>query len=413
MGVAAPSAIGNTGAMSRRVGPLLATTAVVALLWCGGPAAASSPAAGPGHRVRRVEVERALGRVSLRPISGSAFPDRAFPVARGGPTSNDAFRAFDAGAFAAYATGTVLHTDPELTGTKVAATVDMATADAVYAAQAVSAFSDELGRSIVSSLPPGSGLAQARAVKVDPPDALGDVDTGEPAKATAPPTGQPVVRESTADLTPLLKANALRSEASARAVSTGCVIGNDLARGAANADDTDIADTNPSAKSPNPLLSLSADDPPRAVSQSVAHTRLVPISGQPGRFGAVTEVRQTIAPITFGLPGSDEKFTIEVAGEWVMRATADGTAGSVTFRSESRNDDDRPVLRLIHGKQVVDGVGLRDAGGREGIFVDGEPVGDIRIGGDPRAVAGPSGSAPTQTGTRVSAGDATLVVLPF
>ena len=327
-------------------------------------------------------------------------------------TSKDAFAPLAPSAFAAYATGTVFHTDPELSGTKVAATVDMATADAVYAGQPVSAFADELGRSIVSALPAGSGQAQGRAVKVDPPDAVGDVDTGEPAQAKAPPTGRPVVRETTADLTPLLKAHALRSEASARAVSTGCVIGSDLARGAANADDTDIVDTNPSPNSTKPLLSLGADEPPRAVSQSVSHTRLVPISGQPGRFGAVAEVRQTIAPITFGLPGMDDKFTIEVAGEWVMRAAADGTKGSVTFGSQNRNDDDRPALRLIHGKQVVDEVGLRDAG-REGIFVDGQPVGDIRIGGDKRAVAGRPASKPTETGTRVSAAADVVVVRLF
>ncbi|HLJ08357.1 MAG TPA: hypothetical protein VKX24_07450, partial [Acidimicrobiia bacterium] len=290
-------------------------------------------------------------------MSATDFPDPAFRVARGGPTSNDSFRGLRPGAFAAYATGTVFHTDPELTGTKVAATVDMATADAVYAAQDLSPFADELGRSIVSALPAGSGQAQARAVKIDPPDAVGDVATGQPAQAKAPPTAQPDVHETTADLTPLLKANALRAEASARAVSTGCVIGSDLARGTANADQTEIADTNPSATSAKPLLSLAADDPPRAVSQSVSHARLVPIPGQPGRFGAMAEIRQTIAPITFGLPGSDDKFTIEVAGEWVMRAVADGTKGSVTFGSENQNNDDRPALRIVHGKQVVDEAG--------------------------------------------------------
>ncbi len=400
--------------MSRRIGPVLATTSIAALLWCGSAAgAAPSRVAGPAHRARQASGPHVLGRVSLRPVSGTAFPDPASPTARRGPTSNDSFRRLVPGAFAAYATGTVFHTDPELTGTKVAATVDMATADAVYAGQPVSAFADELGRSLVTDLPAGSGQAQARAVKVDPPDAVGDVDTGEPAEAKAPPTGQPVVHESTANLTPLVRADALRSEAAARAVSTGCVIGNDLARGVADADDTDVADTNPSGSSTKPLLSLSADDPPRAVSQSVSHTRLVPIPGRPGRFGAMAEVRQTIAPITFGLPGTDEKFTIEVAGEWVMRAVADGTTGSVTFGSEKRNDNDRPALRLIHGKQVVDETGLRDLGGREGIFVDGQPVGDIRIGGDRRAVGGPPTSTAIETGTLVSAAADAVVVRLF
>src|SRR5581483_6541881 len=182
---------------------------------------------------------------------------------------------------------------------------------------------------------------------------------------------------------------------------------------AANADDTNVVDTDPSPNSTKALLSVSADDPPRAVSQSVSHTRFVPIAGQPGRFGAMSEVRQTIAPITFGLPGSDQQFTIEVAGEWVMRAVADGTNGSVTFQSENRNDDGRPALRLIQGKNVITETELHDTFGRQGIFVDGQPVGDILIGADKRAVAGRPGSPPTVTGTRVSAAADAVVVRLF
>jgi hypothetical protein len=221
------------------------------------------------------------------------------------------------------------------------------------------------------------------------------------------------VRDNTANLTPILKADTLRAEAAARAVSTGCVLGDDLARADASADDTDVADTDFDPKKTKPLLSLSADDPGRAVSHSKARTYLVPISGQPGRFGAVSELRQTIAPITFGLPGSDEKFTIEVGGEWVMRASADGGKGAVSFGPENSNGDQRPVIRLIRGSDVLDEVMLRDVDGRTGIFVDGDPVGDIRIGGDSRAVLGRPDSKPTHTPTRVSAAGDIVVVRLF
>ncbi|MDQ1488175.1 MAG: hypothetical protein QOJ23_689 [Actinomycetota bacterium] len=332
----------------------------------------------------------------------------------GDPTSNDVFRRLDSGTFAAYGTGTVLHSDPELNGTDVAATIDLAASDAVYATRDVPGFVDELKRPIVTGLKAGTGLAHARAAKVDPPDALGDVDTGDPADATAPPIAEPVVKESQADLTPLTKANALRSEASARAVATGCVIGRDIARGAAAADDTDIADTEPSARSKKPLLSLSADEPPRAVSQSTSIVHLTPIPGHSGRFGAVAETRQTIAPVTFGLPGSNDKFTIEVGGEWVLRASADGASGSTALQPErSDGNQDRPVLRLVKGKDVVTEEDIPRLGDRTGIFIDGRPVGDIRIGGEARAVNGPPESAPMATGVRVSAAADVVVVRLF
>lgn len=325
-----------------------------------------------------------------------------------GPASNDAFGRLGAPAFAAYGTGTVLHSDPELSGSDVAATVDLAMADAVYSDKELSRFADELGRPIVERLPAGSGQAHGRAITVAPPEAAGeDVDLGEPADSKAPPITGPVSQETTADLT-VAKADLFRAEAAARAVSTGCVIGNDLSRAAASADDTEVGGGNT-----KPLLSLSADGPERAVSESKSRTYLVPIAGALGRFRAVSEVRQTIAPVTFGLPGSDEQFTIEVGGEWVMRAASDGTKGTVSFGGENTSDADRPALRLIRGDKAIDEVGLSELGDRAGIFIDGDPVGDIRIGGEPRAILGRPGSQPTQTPTLVAAAADVVVVRLF
>jgi hypothetical protein len=404
--------MGQTCPMSHRR-TLVVPATLLALLSAGSAASAipSPPGAGPRPGKPR---EVVVGRVAFRPAT-KGFPNPRFPVVRNRntATSKDAFGKLDGAAFAAYGSGTVFHTDPELNGTDVAATVDMATADAVYAGQGLTGFADELRREIIPNLQPGSGQAQARSLNIVPSDAIGDVPTGQPAVAKAPPTSRPVVKESDVDAEPFLKVSALRSEASARAVSTGCVIGRDLARGAASADDTKVTDTDPSEKSTKPLLSLSADDPPRAVSQSTSVVRLVPIPGRPGRFGAIAETRQTIAPITFGLPGTDEKFTIEVGGEWVMRAATDGTKGLVTFGPKQGVDGDRPAIRLIHGDDVIDEVGIREEGGRTGIFLDGDPIGDIRIGGDRRAISGQPGSKPTETPTRVSAASDVVVVRLF
>ena len=73
--------------------------------------------------------------------------------------------------------------------------------------------------------------------------------------------------------------------------------------------------------------------PDRAVQQSRSHTFLVPQEGTSSpirKFGLASETRQTIAPITL-FKGTPQEFTIETAGEWVLRATADGNKGSVFY----------------------------------------------------------------------------------
>ncbi len=332
------------------------------------------------------------------------------------PSANDAFGQLPADGFAAYATGTVYHTDPALSPDEDnPAEIDLATSDAAYAAQALTAFNDELGRPIIPTLNAGNAFGRGRAVEVTPPEALGgevDLSILDAAEAKAPPSRAPVTKETQTDASPLLKADSFKAEASARAVPTGCVIGDDLARGSGTANDTDLVDPDPESESTEPILSISTDEPPRAVSHSASGIRLTPIKDQPGRFGAVAEIRQTIAPITFRLPETDVEFTIEIGGEWVMRAAADGGRGGLSFGPEGGNDD-RPVLRLVQGKDVVDEVGLREIGGRTGIYVDGEPVGDIRIGGDPRAIGGEPDSKPVESPTRVAAAADVVVVRLF
>lgn len=403
--------------MRTRPTPLVALIAVTAILLGGSAARAipSAPAAGPriGNPLPAPAEVRA-GRVAFGPVSGKGFPNPSLPAKTKLAPSSDALNRLSADGFAAYASGTVLHSDPELSESGVAVTVEMAVADAVYSAQQLSAFTDELGRSVVSELPALSGQAHAEAVTLEPPHAVDlGVDQGSPADSKAPPTSRPVMRETTVELEPVLRADLLRAEAAARAVPTGCVIGDDLARAVASADDTDVADTDFDPKKRKPLLALSADDPgPRAVSTTKARTFLQPIPGRRGFFEAISELRQTIAPVTFGLPGTDEQFTLEIGGEWVMRASADGKRGRLTFGPERSDDYERPALRLFRGDELI-AVDLTDLGDRTGIFIDGDPIGDIRIGGEPRAVNGRPGSRPTKTGTRVSAASDVAVVRLF
>jgi hypothetical protein len=394
----------------------LAPIAAVAALLAGGSAASAIPVA-PVASVADPIASAGGSVASPADLPGVELVrhtllgdlDLGLPAAKkAAPLSNEAFGQLPPDGFAAYATGTVYHTDAELSlDEDNPAEIDLATSDAAYAAHALAAFSDELGRPIIPKLDSGSGFGRGRAVQVTPPEALGgDVDLSilDAAEAKAPPSRAPVTKETQTDASPLLKADSFKAEASARAVPTGCVIGNDLARGSGTANDTDVADTQPDDESSDPILSVSAEEPPppRAVSQSLSRATLFPLKDRPGRFGVMAETSQTIAPVTFALPGADEKITVEVGGVWALRARADGTSGSLSFGPEPGSGD-QPMLRVIEGDEAIDEVTLQELGGKTGIFVNGEPVGEIRIGGEARAIGGKPASKPTETPTRVAA----------
>jgi hypothetical protein len=137
------------------------------------------------------------------------------------------------------------------------------------------------------------------------------------------------------------------------------------------------------------------------VTQTVSRTRIV----QPGvnglvNFGLLAEVRQTIAPVTFDV--GDQKFTVEVGGEWVLRAIADGTKGALTFGPDESSGD-RPLLRVIDGQgHVVDEQDLAALTGKQAIVVSGIT---LFLGEDPRALGsvGEDPAKPIITGTTVAA----------
>ncbi|MCA1843931.1 MAG: hypothetical protein LC792_12260 [Actinobacteria bacterium] len=240
----------------------------------------------------------------------------------------------------------------------------------------------------------------------------------DPAVAKAPPSSAPGVEQIDGN-GPLLKNRLLRAEAAARAVKTGCVLGSDLALGRANADDTDVGDLKGDPKSPAPFLSVNGDEPPRGVAQSLARTRLVPIKDQANRFGVLAETRQTIAPVTLFKGDKSKEVTIEVAGEWILRAVADGTTGSVALSVEKSAEDDRPLLRIINrdskGNKVVTAIGgLDELGdierggiplGRDLVLVLAEPPRGIRAGTGTAAVATGTKAAGALDILRIEAGD--------
>lgn len=418
--------------MSSRIRQFSVVAALAALI-IGGSAAGAVPTAPHPAPDLAPSSEPAVfwppGLEYLRNVltrSGAPMHSEATVTPPGGaeiPTVNsmrkDAYAGLPAGAFAGYATGTVFHTDPELAtdneGDTFGAEYDLGMSDAAHASVSVPAVRDEIGREAIPALKAGHSFGQGRGIKL--PQVLEGIDLGldpSPAVAQAPPSAAPIKKSTQGDLE-FVKADAFEAEALARAIATGCVIGDDLARGLGSAIKSGVDLDGDFEDEDAPLLSISIDDPPppRAVSQSTSRVALSPEPVRPGHFGGIAETRLTVAPITFGFPAEDRDdqllFTLELAGEFVLRAAADGQNGKLFFGPEGARDA-RPVARLFQNGKEIGGAGFGDI---VPIKIGDETVGEIRIGDDPHAIGAGSDDDPTITGTRVAAAADVAVVRFF
>jgi hypothetical protein len=380
---------------SRRI---LAATTLVTLMVAGSAAAAPGtpdpvPTAGPDAGEAAYVLTGGAAPLGPGPAPAPAAP--ASP--EGGP-----FGSLPSGAFSSFSTGTVFYTDAILSGKERRTDIELAHAGAAFSSAPVPERRNELGRLVAPALAAGDGFGRGSALDLafnqeGFKDALPDFD--DEAEAKAPPTGAPVKKNAEKlDLNPLVDVQALQAEAAARSVSPGCVLGSDLAFGLGSATNVKLLKQ---AGKDDALLAARAPTPPRGVSQSTARTRLVP-NAAPGTFGLMAEVRETVAPITV-LEG-DQQLTIEVAGEWVLRAVADGAGGKLVFGPDVEPDDERPLLRVVDAKgRVLNQVTLEQYLGSEGLDLEVEGLIHINLGEDPRAVAGGADTHPVAGATLTAA----------
>lgn len=395
---------------------LVVASAFLGLVFAGS-AASAVPIPIPGHdtgaegsqlRERlRTQFERSFAGLKL-PDLGVTAPEAAAPAQTAPGRPADPFAGLAAGQFAAYGSATVNHTAAAL-AEGLGQDVNLASAHAVHTGSALPAWRSEIGREAFPAMAAGSSQGKGLAAEIGPSD--GDESDSqlplEPAVSKAPPTSSPVMEETPLNVPPALQNRALRAEAFARAIKSGCVLGTDLAFGQANADETEIGDLKNDASSPEPFLSVNASTPQRAVAQSLARARLVPVDGRPGRFGVLAETRQTVAPVTLFKGDKAREITIEIAGEWVLRAVANGREGAVTLHVEKAVEDNRPLLRIISrdqdGRPSVTAIGDLDELGklnRDGIQFG--PGLELFLAEDPRGLRETSGTAVTATGTRAA-----------
>ena len=316
----------------------------------------------------------------------------------------------------ASATGTVLHAGALQSGSTRLLDGELAFSGAAYNSEGLtSALSNEMQRQYAAA--DAKKLASARAsalevgLGVTPTDPNQVIISGE-AAASSPPVSKPVTKTvGPVPAGPLAWASLLTGTAAANADQNFCALGDDLSDGTANAADAQLLDTGTSTPAglQSPVLSADAPTPDRAVSNSTSRTLFVAQRDEKGKLqgpdmGVLSEVRETIAPVTF-FKGTPNQFTIEVLGEWVLQTVATGLdGGSYVHYGPVNASPSTPILRVVQasGTQTLTFQDIFGAGGQV-ITIPG--IAEIVIGEAPRAINGATGSKPTTAldGTNTSA----------
>ncbi|HYH51628.1 MAG TPA: hypothetical protein VEG38_18960 [Acidimicrobiia bacterium] len=362
--------------------PVVAPPAPVPGLIPGEPKKSAQPKSGPARKQSKGVTRKAA-------LQALATPD--------------VFKDLPAGGHAAYGTASVIHTNLLQVGGQRLENTDVAHSGATFSSvQLPQPITNEMSRVVAPALAAGNAYGRGSGLEVGL--AIGQSDPnqiipGSVAEAKAPPSTQLVTKEvGPVNVPPVLGASLLRGQAQSKA-NAACTTGTDLSYGLGYAADLGLL-----TAGGNPTVSSTAADPTRAVSQSRSRTFLVPQEGASSpirKFGLASETRQTIAPVTL-FKGTPQEFTLEFAGEWVLRATADGNKGSVFYGP----GDVSPQTKIlsIFGPAVTSPLEVTTQAllGASGLNLTVPGVAEIVIGEKPRALSGAAGSEPTQTGTAAS-----------
>jgi uncharacterized repeat protein (TIGR01451 family) len=307
------------------------------------------------------------------------------PVAR--PTVP---KAIDVGSDAAagYGTGTVIHADALRSGAHSLVGLDVAFSGASWSSAApVDDVINEVRRRVAPKLLDkrsfGRGTGLELGIGAEPSALIGQLS-----QAAAPESTKLIEKViGPIEIKNIVRAELLRSQAQARAVQNGCVFGPDKGYGLGSVLNLEVL---------GGLLATVARPPFREVVQSSSTTRIVRGS-TPGRLGLKSETRQTIAPVTF-FKGAPYQFTIEVLGEWALRAVADGVKGSVHY-GPLKASPETPIVRILDSKgQMRHQLTTQMLLGGRGLVIN-LGVAEIAIGEDPRMIGGGADSAPIVDGT--------------
>jgi hypothetical protein len=308
--------------------------------------------------------------------------------------------------FGGYGTGTAISLNALALGETTVAGVHAAfSGGAVNSGGLTTTVNDEFGQAVAPPLPGknaygrGTGLEAGLVVP-----SIQDVDVNQLllsglAEASAPPPEGPIVKEIELDLAPVLFASLLRGEAQAIFDPATCVIGQPMTFGRGLAANLHLLGEVGSALVDTDVAGDNASD-------SRTFTYLIP-NGD-GTFGMVSETRQHVAPIgvlNTPLTALGGGLTIEVAGEFGLRATATGKPGGASVEVLGN-----PVLTIALGDTELLRLELSDLLGESGLQVDLPGILTLNLGGPPRAIGGAPLSGPTLAADGTSASAAYDVV---
>ena len=143
------------------------------------------------------------------------------------------------------------------------------------------------------------------------------------------------------------------------------------------------------------------------MSQSRSHTFLVPQENPSSpirKFGLASETRHDHRSGDVLQGHEAAQFTLEFAGEWVLRTTADGKTGKV-FYGPGNVSPETPVLRILDQAGVPTNIVttqmLLGPGGLNISLPSG--LANLAIGAPPRMIGGASTTKPVETATLAAA----------
>ena len=328
---------------------------------------------------------------------------------------------------AASATGTILHADALRAGDTTLADVEVATSGSAFdRAGFAKQLLNELGRQFVpkaddkTSFGRGAGLEVG--LGVTPADENQLILAGT-AERGAPPRLDALTEEiGPVDAALLAWADLLRGQAGANTTATPCALGVNTSNGLGYVADLQLLDTNGDEKLKpevgglvSPLVALDGTDPARSVAQSRSVTQFISQKDMSGKligtnFGVMSEVRQTFAPVTL-FRGTDNEFTIELLGEWVLQAVATGLPGhSFVHYGPAKLTPETPVVRIVRPDGVENVLTLQQIFTDEGLVVTIPGLAEIAIGEPARAIGGAAGSKPVISSDGTKAAGAVDVI---
>jgi hypothetical protein len=340
------------------------------------------------------------------PVRRQASANRLTPRALQAAAAEDLFKGLPANGHAAYGTASVIHVDALQVGQQRLANLDAAFSGATFSSAPIPEVKNEMARIVAPALAAGNAFGRGSGLEAGiaiDQSGQNQIIPGSVAEAKAPPSTSLVTKEvGPVNAAPLATASLLRGQAQSKA-NAACTTGTDLSYGLGYA--ADIGLINPGS---GPTLSTTAATPDRSVSQSRSHTFLVPQDGAASpirKFGLAAETRQTIAPVTF-FKGTAQQFTLEFAGEWVLRTIADGKSGKV-FYGPGTVSPETPLLRILDkdGNLMsgIQQITTQTLFGPNGLNINVPGLANLTIGGPPRMIGGAANSKPVETATLAAA----------